>query len=479
MVRRVDLEERVTDVVVVGSGPNGLAAAIVLAEHGRSVRVVEGADRIGGGITTAELTLPGYAHDVCSAIHPYGVASPFFSERPFQDHGLEWVHPEAPVAHPLDDGSAVMIERSLEDTITGLGPDGKGYRRIVEPAVRNWDKIIDQIMGPLLRLPRHPLALARFGAPALLPATTLANAAFETERGKAVFAGLAGHAMLPLSSPMTSSFAIALAAPAHVVGWPFPRSGSQQIAAAMASYLAELGGSITTGSWVKSVAELPSDADLVFDVSPQQLVAIAGSRLSDRYRRRLGRYRYGPGVFKVDYALDGPVPWAAPECLRAGTVHLGGTMGEINFAQQAVAAGEHPERPFVLVAQQSLFDPTRAPEGRHTLWAYCHVPNASTVDMTDRIESQIERFAPGFRDRVLARHTQGPGDLEARNPNYVGGDIAAGSHAFGQLIARPVLSANPYRTSDKRIFLCSASTPPGAGVHGMCGYHAAHAALQA
>ena len=467
----------VNDAVVVGSGPNGLSAAIVLAEHGRSVLVLEGADRIGGGTRTEELTLPGFAHDVCSAIHPFAPTSPFFEARSFDDHGLEWVHPDAPVAHPLDDGSAVIIERSLDETVAGLGPDGKGYRRIIEPAVRHWDRLSAHILGPMLRIPRHPFVLARFGLTGAIPATTLANAVFETDRGSAVFAGLAAHGILPLTNPLTGSFGIVFAATAHISGWPFPRSGSQSIADAMASYLGELGGRIKTGAYVESVDELPDDADLLFDVTPHSLIEIAGSRLPDRYRRKLARYRYGPGVFKIDYALDGPIPWIAEECLRAATVHLGGTMAEIAAGERAVAAGDHPDRPFVLLAQQSLFDPTRAPDGKHTGWAYCHVPNGSTIDMTDRIEAQIERFAPGFRDRVLAKRVHGPAALQARNPNYVGGDIAGGSHGFGQLLARPVLSSNPYATPASGIFLCSSSTPPGGGVHGMCGYHAAHAAL--
>jgi phytoene dehydrogenase-like protein len=467
------------DAVIIGSGPNGLAAAITLAESGRSVQVLEGADTIGGGMRTAELTLPGFAHDVCSAIHPFGIASPFFIEQRFERHGLEWVQPEAALAHPLDDGSAVVIERSLEATIAALGADGKGYRRLIEPTVRNWDLVAPYFLGPALRLPRHPVALARFGAPALVPVTMLASLLFSGPRGKAALAGLAAHAFLPLTSPGTGAFAIVLAASAHVAGWPFPRGGTQQIATAMASALTDLGGEIRTGSRVGSVDELPQEADLVFDVTPRQLLVIAGNRFPPRYRSRLGRFRYGPGAFKLDYALDGPIPWAAEECRRATTVHIGGTMEEIAQSEAAVAAGEHPDQPFVIVAQQSLFDETRAPAGKHTLWAYCHVPNGSTMDMADRIERQIERFAPGFRDRILARHARGPAGLEAYNPNYVGGDIAGGNQRLGGLLGRPVWSTDPYSTPADGIYLCSASTPPGAGVHGMCGYHAARSVLRA
>lgn len=467
------------DAVVVGSGPNGLAAAITLAESGRSVQLLEGADTIGGGMRTAELTLPGFAHDVCSAIHPFGVASPFFIEQRFERHGLEWVQPEAAVAHPLDDGSAVVIERSLEATIAALGADGKGYRRLIEPTVRNWDLVAPYILGPALRLPRHPVALARFGVPALASVTALGSLLISGRRAKAVLAGLAAHAFLPLTSPGTGAFATVLAASAHVAGWPFPRGGSQQIATAMAGALTDLGGKIQTGTWVESVDELPEEADLVFDVTPLQLLAIAGNRFPPRYRSRLGRFRYGPGAFKLDYALDGPIPWAAEECRRAATVHVGGTMEEIAHSEAAVAAGEHPDQPFVIVAQQSLFDETRAPAGKHTLWAYCHVPNGSTMDMAERIERQIERFAPGFRDRILARHARGPAGLKAYNPNYVGGDIAGGEQRLGGLLGRPVWSTDPYSTPADGIYLCSASTPPGAGVHGLCGYHAARSVLRA
>ena len=466
------------DVVVVGSGPNGLAAAIVLAEQGRSVQVIEGADTVGGGMRTANLTLPGFAHDVCSAIHPFAAASPFFAGYPLGDHGLEWVQPPAPVAHPLDDGSAVVIERSLEATVSGLGAEGARYRRLIEPTVRDWEVLLPHLLGPMLKVPRHPLTLARFGIPALVPVTALASLASIGERGSAALAGLAAHAFLPLTSPGTAAFALVLAASAHVAGWPFPAGGSQRIADAMAGVLTDLGGKIRTGTWVKSIDELPRGSDTLFDVTPRQLVAIVGDRFPARYQARLERFRYGPGSFKLDYALDGPIPWAAEECLRAGTVHVGGTMEEIAASEAAVAEGRIPEQPFVIVAQHSLFDDTRAPGGKHTLWAYCHVPNGSAVDMADRIERQIERFAPGFRDQILAKHVRGPAALEAYNPNYVGGDITGGQQHLRGLLARPVWSPDPYSTPANGIYLCSASTPPGAGVHGMCGYHAARSVLR-
>ncbi len=466
------------EAVVVGSGPNGLAAAITLAAAGRSVLVIEGAETIGGGTRSEPLTLPGFSHDVCSAIHPFAVISPFFASHRLQDHGLQWVYPKAEVAHPLDDGAVAMIYRSFSDTVAGLGADGKGYRRIVEPVLRHWDHLVPQLLGPMISIPRHPVALARFGIPALVPSTTLSKTMFNEERAKALLAGLAAHAMVPLTSAGTSAFALVLAAAAHVAGWPFPRGGSQHIADAMAAVFVELGGEIRTGTWVKRIEELPDATDYVFDVTPRQLLAVAGDRFPPRYRSRLERYRYGPGVFKVDYALDGPVPWQAAEVGLAATVHVGGTMEEIADSEARVAAGDHSERPFVIVAQPSLFDYSRAPRGQHTLGAYCHVPAASEIDMSDAIERQIERFAPGFRDRILARHARGPTALEAHNPNCVGGDIGAGEQRLRGLLARPVWSLDPYSTPADGIYLCSASTPPGAGVHGMCGYHAAQSVLR-
>jgi len=465
------------DAVVVGSGPNGLAAAVALAREGHSVLVLEAAETIGGGLRSEALTLPGFVHDVCSAILPLGVGSPFFRTLPLASHGLDWIQPEAPLAHPLDDGTAVVLERSIDATASSLGADGEAYRRLIAPLAGDWELLAPQILGPL-RLPRHPLALARFGLLALRSTRGLAEARFRGERGRALFAGLAAHSVLPLDGVATASVALVLGVLGHVVGWPFPRGGSQRVADALASCLRSLGGEIACGARVESLDELPTARAVLLDVTPRQLLRLAGGRLPARYRRSLERYRHGPGAFKIDLALDGPVPWRAADCVRAATVHLGGTLDEVAAGEAAVWRGEHPERPYVIVAQQSLFDPSRAPAGKHTAWAYCHVPSGSTVDMAPRIEAQIERFAPGFRDRILARSALGPKQLEERNPNYVGGDIGGGVQDLGQLFARPVLSLVPYRTPSAGLYLCSSSTPPGGGVHGMCGYHAARAALR-
>jgi phytoene dehydrogenase-like protein len=464
------------DAIVVGAGPNGLAAAIALAQAGRSVRVLEAAPTVGGGTRTAELTLPGFRHDVCSAIHPLGLASPFLRRLPLAAHGLEFAQPEIALAHPLADGSAVALHRSVDETARGLGPDGDAYRALMGPIVADWEVLVDQFVGPL-RPPRHPLAAARFGRSAARSASGLARARFHGQRAQALFAGNAAHAFRPLERPATASFGLILLMLGHAVGWPAAVGGSQAIADAMASLLRSLGGSIETGVTVRSLDELGDARAVLLDLTPRQILAVAGHELPPRYRRALGRYRYGAGAFKLDYALDSPVPWTATECRRAGTVHLGGTLGEIAASEAAVAAGRQPERPYVLVAQQSLFDATRAPAGAHTLWAYCHVPNGSAVDMTRAIEDQIERYAPGFRSLVRARHATGPAELEASNANYVGGDINGGAADLRQLLMRPALRANPYTTPNPRLFICSSSTPPGGGVHGMCGAFAARAAL--
>jgi phytoene dehydrogenase-like protein len=465
------------DAVVVGAGPNGLAAAIELARGGRSVAVLEAEETIGGGTRSAEITLPGFVHDLGSAIHPLGYASPFFSALPLEEHGLRWVHPPAMLAHPFDDGSAAVLERSVEATGATLGPDAGAYEKLMGPIVRNWERIVGSLLGPP-RPPRHPVALARFGLHAARSARAVAEGLFESEKARGLFAGNAAHSFLPLERPPSASFGLVLGALGHAGGWPFPRGGSQKIADALVSYLRSLGGEIYTGVRVSSVDEVPRTRTVLFDVTPRQLLSIAGEHFTGLYRRVLKRYRYGPGVFKVDFALDGPVPWRAQECLLAGTVHLGGTLDEISAGEAAVWRSEHPERPFVLLAQQSLFDPTRAPEGKHTVWAYCHVPNGSTFDMTGRIEGQIERFAPGFRDRILAKNAMGPADLERINPNLVGGDINGGIMDLRQLFTRPMPRLNPYSTPAKGLYICSSSTPPGGGVHGMCGYFAARAVLR-
>jgi phytoene dehydrogenase-like protein len=469
---------RTYDAVVVGAGPNGLAAALTLARAGQSVLVLEAAATVGGGARTAELTLPGFRHDVCSAIHPLGIGSPFFRTVPLSEHGVEWIQPPFAAAHPLDDGSAGVLAQSLDETARTLGTDGKAWRWLFGPLAERWDTLASDLLAPILHVPRHPVALARFGLRALWPAATLARTLFRTERARALFAGLAAHAIMPLEHPLTAAFGLVLGMSGHAVGWPLPRRGAQTIADALAALVRAHGGEIVTNAPVTSLGERPAARAVLLDVTPRQMLAIAGDRLQGRYRRRLERYRYGPGVFKVDAALDGPIPWSAGECAQAGTVHVGGTLDEIAAAEAAVWRGEHPERPFVLVAQQSLFDATRAPAGKHTLWAYCHVPNGSTIDMTGRILAQIERFAPGLCDRILAVATHGPAALESYDANYVGGDIAGGAQGMDQMFGRPAWRLDPYATPSRGLYLCSASTPPGGGVHGMCGYLAAQAALR-
>lgn len=466
------------DAIVVGAGPNGLAAAITLARAGCSVLVLEAGETIGGGIRSAELTLPGFVHDICAAIHPLAAGSPFFGTLPLADYGLEWIYPPAALAHPFDEGTAAVLERSIEATGETLGGDATAYRNLMAPLAANWDKLARDLLGPLPLPPRYPLLLARFGLKAIRSAHGLATNLFKGEQAQALFAGLAGHSMMPLEQPLTAAFGLILGILGHSIGWPLPRGGSQQLANALAAYLASLGGEVVTGSPVNSVDDLPPARAILCDVTPRQLLDMAGPHLPAGYRRRLEGYRYGPGVFKIDWALDGPIPWRAAGCRRAGTVHVGGTLAEIAAAERAVWQGRHPEKPFVLVAQQSLFDATRAPAGQHTVWAYCHVPNGSTFDMTGRIEAQIERFAPGFRERILAQHIKSPLQLEQYNPNYIGGDINGGIQDWRQLFTRPTLRRVPYSTPNKKIYLCSSSTPPGGGVHGMCGYHAARAALK-
>jgi phytoene dehydrogenase-like protein len=470
-------EPNTYDAVVVGAGPNGLAAAIELARAGRSVALLEAEETVGGGTRSAEVTLPGFVHDLGSAIHPLGYASPFLKSLPLEEHGLEWGHPPAPLAHPFDDGTAAVLERSVEETGAALGPDARAYEKLMRGISEDAETLAGYVVGSP-RLIRHPLALATSGLRALRPARNLAQELFEGEKARGLFAGNAAHSFLPLEKRPSAMFGLLLSALGHAFGWPFPRGGSQRIADAMASYLRSLGGEIFTGFRVRSVDEVPRTRAVLFDVTPRQLLDIAGEHFTERYKNALKSYRYGPGVFKVDFALSGPIPWSAEECLRAGTVHLGGTLDEISAGEAAVWRDEHPERPFVLLAQQSLFDRTRAPEGRHTVWAYCHVPNGSTMDMTGRIEAQIERFAPGFRDRILAKNAMGPADLERMDANLIGGDINGGVMDLRQLFTRPMPRPNPYSTPAKGLYICSSSTPPGGGVHGISGYLAARAALR-
>lgn len=465
------------DAVVVGSGPNGLAAAVALARAGRSVRVLEANDTPGGGARSAALTLPGFVHDVCSAIHPMGASSPFFRQLGLESHGLEWRHPEILAAHPFDDGSAAALHRSLSETAFDLGSDGPLYRDLMEPIVADWRKLAPAIMAPAIRPPRHPIVMARFAGRAIWPASRMARQQFRGEHARALFGGIAAHATLPLDAWFTASFGFVLGAAGHVDGWPVARGGSQRIADALISLLRGLGGEIECARPVRSLSDLPEARATLFDVTPRQLLAITGDRFHGLYRRQLERWKYGASVFKLDYALSGPVPWTAAPARRAGTVHVGGALAEVARAEWEVGRGLIPERPFIIAAQQSLVDSSRAPDGQHTFWAYCHVPHGCDVDMTDPIEAQLERFAPGFRDLILARHVTAPTGLQHKNANYVGGDIAGGSHAGLQLFFRPAIRWNPYRTPAPGLFICSSSTPPGAGVHGMCGYHAARAAL--
>ena len=461
---------------VVGSGPNGLTAAIVLARAGFGVTVLEAQPTTGGGTRSAELTLPGFVHDVCSAVHPMALSSPVFRSFPLREHGLDWIQPDAALAHPFDDGTSVLVDVSVDQTAARFGADEKRYRRILKPLTERWAHLTEDLLAPL-HVPRHPLTMARFGLLAPWPATFAARTAFRTREARALFAGMAAHSILPLEAAASAAFGWVLLIAAHAVGWPIARGGSQKIADALTSYLNSLGGRVLANSPVDSLDQLERDALVLCDVTPRQLLRIAGSRLPDPYRRRLERYRYGPGVFKIDWVLDGPIPWTSAGCARSATVHLGGTLEEIAESERAPWQGRVHERPFVLLAQPSLFDASRAPAGKHTAWAYCHVPNGSPEDMTDRIEAQVERFAPGFRGRILARHAMNPAEMERHNANLAGGDIGGGSADFRQLFLRP--TAATYRTPARGLYLCSASTPPGGGVHGMCGYHAAMAALRA
>ena len=473
------VDRRRYDAIVVGAGPNGLAAAITLARAGRSVLVLEAQPTVGGGVRSAALTLPGLIHDVCAAIMPLGRASPAFAEWPLAEHGLEWIEPPIALAHPLDDGSAALVYRSLDETAASLGADADTYRGLLGPVARDWDLIARQLLGPFrLSAPlRHPLAVARFGLGAVQPVTWLARR-FRTPRARALLGGVAAHSFVPLGWPITGAFALSLLGSAHAVGWPIPRGGAQRLSDALASYLRSLGGEIQTDHEVTSLDALPPHRALLLDLTPRQVLRVTGNRFSGLYRRQLRGYRYGPGVFKVDLALDGPIPWANPDLAHAGTVHLGGTLPELVRGERSIGRGRPSGKPFVMVAQPSAFDPSRAPEGKHVVWAYCHVPNGSRADLTKAIMGQLERFAPDIESRVLGRSTMDPAAFEAHNANNVGGDITGGLQDLRQLWTRPAIRLDPYSTPDPAIFICSASTPPGGGVHGLSGWYAAQSALR-
>ena len=465
------------DVVIIGSGPNGLAAAIELARHGVGVRVVEAAETPGGGMRSAELTEPGFVHDVCSAVHPMGILSPAFRSMPLADYGLEWASSEVSVAHPMENGDAALLFRDLDRTAARLGRDGAAWRRMIRPFLRDPHRLMQNLLAPL-RVPSMPFSLGWFGAQGILPASTYASLRFDGELAKALFAGCAAHSILPFNKAFTAAVGLIFAITGHIEPWPVVRGGSQALADALLAHLRALGGTVETGHRVENLDAF-SDADaILFDVSPTVMTRIAGDHLPARYRRRLERFRYGPGTFKIDYALSESIPWKNPRVREASTVHLGGTIGEIAHAEAEVWKGRHAQRPFVLLCQQSELDASRAPKGQHTGYAYCHVPAGSKVDMTYQLEAQIERFAPGFRDTVIARHVRGPAAWEAYNPNYVGGAIAGGASDWRQLFTRPVARLDPYRTPNARLYICSASSPPGGGVHGMCGYWAARSALR-
>lgn len=469
------LPKRDYDAVVIGSGPNGLAAAILMQQQGLNVLIIEGKDEIGGGLRTAELTLPGFKHDVCSAIHPLALASPFFKTLPLGDFGLEYIQPTLNSAHPFDGGTAAILANSIKQTAGYLGTDAQTYTALMRELTGAWPLIDQDALGPL-RFPRHPLVMAQFGLKALSSAETFVKR-FKTTEARGLFGGMAAHGIQPLSNLSTTAIGLVLLATGHLKGWPIPKGGSMSIANALAGYFKSIGGTIETGTYIQSLDQLPSARAVLFDITPKQLLQIAGHKFSSIYKWQLERYRYGMGVFKIDWALNGPIPFTAAECRQAGTLHLGNTFEEIAAGELETSRGRQAEKPFVLLAQQSLFDSSRAPEGKHTAWAYCHVPNGSTQDMTAAIEAQVERFAPGFKDLILAKSAMNTAQIETYNPNYIGGDINGGIMDIGQLFTRPALRWSPYQTSAKGLYICSSSAPPGGGVHGMCGYNAAKKAL--
>jgi phytoene dehydrogenase-like protein len=470
------VDKRDYDAIVVGSGPNGLAAAITMQQEGLSVLLVEAKEEIGGGVRSAELTLPGFIHDTCSAIHPLAAGSPFFISLPLNQFGLEFIYPPVSAAHPFDNGTAAALYINVEQTAKGLSNDEQTYLKLINPLIKNWPGIVSDVLGPL-HFPKHPVQMAGFGLKALTSATQIAKR-FRTEGAKGLWAGMAAHAMQPLTNISTSAIGLVLLIAAHIRGWPVAKGGSKSISNALASYFVSLGGKIQPNFYVRSMSQLPSSHAVLFDVTPKQLLQIAGQKFSSLYKWQLNRYRYGMGIYKVDWALDAPIPFTASECREAGTIHLGNSFEEIVTSEQLIYEGKHPEKPFIILAQQSLFDASRAPEGKQTAWAYCHVPNGSEVNMTNRIENQVERFAPGFKDRIIGRHVMNTAQVEGYNPNYIGGDINGGIIDIRQLFTRPALRLSPYKTSAKGIYICSSSTPPGGGVHGMCGYHAAKRALK-
>lgn len=465
------------DAFVIGSGPNGLSAAIALAQQGLKVKVFEAKDSVGGGTRTLELTEPGFKHDICSAVHPTAVGSPFFSTLPLDKYGLEWIHPEFPIAHPLENSDAVITERSFENTLERFGSDSKNYRKLFKEFIDSWEFLSKDLFGSL-RIPRHPLAMMRFGWYGMFSSNLLSNSFFNQERSKAYFSGLAAHSILPLENTFTASFGLILGTTVHSVGWPIAKGGSHSITKALAKHFESLDGEIELNSRIESLDEFPSDKPILFDLTPRQVITIADDRISTKLKNKLLNFNYGPGAYKIDFALSEPVPWLNEECKRAGTLHLGGTMEEISYSEKQVWEGIHPDKPYVLVSQPSVFDKSRAPENKHVLWSYCHVPNGSTENMKEQIIDQIERYAPGFRDIIISSSTMTAVDFEKYNPNYIGGDINGGAQNLKQLFGRPLLKWDPYKLPVDHLYICSSSTPPGGGVHGMCGFNAATSVLK-